>query len=109
MNIYLELLCIAVTVVYIVDLSGFTDSWRSLFARMIGVSRERLRPLPPFDCGECMTFWACAIWAAVHYQLSTFVVLYCALLAFSAIVLGQALDTVREILIYAINKIRNKL
>lgn len=109
MNIYLQLLFLALIVVYIVDLSGFTDSWRSLLARMIGVHRDRLRPLPPFDCGECMTFWVCCTFAACHGQFYTWMLAYCAGLAFMSIVLGQLLDTIREILIFAINKIRNIL
>lgn len=109
MNIYLQLLYIAVAVVYIVDLSGFTDSWRGLLARCIGIRKESLRALPPFDCGECMTFWVCSIFAYCNASLTAGMVAYCAALAFGAIVIGQALDTAREAILHVINKIRNIL
>ncbi|MCR5071195.1 MAG: hypothetical protein K6A62_04640 [Bacteroidales bacterium] len=88
MNIYIQQIILAAAVVYIVDLSGFTESWRALVERWVNRVRSEqekregklvhvhqdLRPLPPFDCGKCMTFWACLIWAVVqgHFGLLTF-------------------------------------
>ena len=107
MNIYLQLLLLAAVVVYIVDLSGFTESWRGLLARLLGV--HSLRPLKPFDCGQCMVWWTTLAWALIQHDLNLAVLAYCAALSFLAIVLGNILDTLRETLIYAINKIRNIL
>lgn len=85
MNIYLQQLILSAAVVYIVDVSGFTTSWRSLVERwMNNALREKfhkkhpdrvyvyreLRALPPFDCGKCMTFWSCLALAAAQGQLS---------------------------------------
>lgn len=75
MNIYLQQLLVALVAVYIVDVSGFTTSWRSLIARLIStpdhrIREEDLRPLPPFDCGKCMSWWAALAWAAIQGQLS---------------------------------------
>ena len=56
MNIYLALLYVALLVVYVVDLSGFTGSWRRALKRALGL--HTLRRLPPFDCGQCATWWA---------------------------------------------------
>lgn len=61
MNTYIQLLLVAAITTYIVDLSGFTLSWRSALQKALGVSR--LRALPPFDCGKCATWWACLLWA----------------------------------------------
>lgn len=74
MNIYLQLLLVALAVTYIVSVSGFTTSWRSLVARLIStpghrVRDEDLRALPPFDCGKCMTFWACLAWTIIQGRL----------------------------------------
>ena len=104
MSIYLRLFYIALVVVYIVDRSGFTDSWRKAFARWL--KKPALRPLPPFDCGQCMVWWVTTIWALCLGQLNEAVAAYCAALAFSAIVLGELLDTIREVLLALINKIR---
>ena len=46
----------ALVAVYIVDVRGFTESWRIGLARLLRINM--LRPLPPFDCGTCMAFWA---------------------------------------------------
>lgn len=71
MNIYLQQLLLSAAVVYIVDVSGFTTSWRDLLARFLHLpGGDALRPLPPFDCGKCMTFWACLVWTAAHGELS---------------------------------------
>ena len=67
MNIYLQQLVLAAAVVYIVDVSGFTESWRNAIARWLHVSE--LRALPPFDCGKCMTFWSTLALAAINGQL----------------------------------------
>ena len=104
MSIYLRLFFVALVVVYIVDLSGFTDSWRGALARWLKV--PALRPLPPFDCGQCMVWWVTTIWALCCGQLNEAMAVYCAALAFSAIVLGQLLDTIREAFLALINKIR---
>ena len=69
MNIYLQQFYIALIAVYVVGVSGFTQSWRSLIARWLGGTERQLRPLPPFDCEKCATFWACVILAAVRGQL----------------------------------------
>lgn len=104
MSIYLQLFFIALVVVYIVDLSGFTDSWRGALARWLKV--PALRPLPPFDCGQCMVWWVTIIWALCCGRLTLAVLAYCAALAFLAIVLGDLLDTIREAFLALINKIR---
>ena len=62
MTATLQLLLLAASVTYIVDVSGFTESWRALLARMLHIRPENLRPLPPFDCGKCATFWAVLLW-----------------------------------------------
>lgn len=68
MNIYLQQLILAAALTYCVDVSGFTESWRGALARWLHV--EELRPLPPFDCGKCATFWGCILWAVIQGQFS---------------------------------------
>lgn len=101
MSIYVELLLLAVIVVYIVDLSGFTDSWRSLLAKALHV--KALKPLPPFDCGQCMTWWSGLIFAAATGKLTLPVVAYCALLSFLSITIGSLLVFIQEALSQLIN------
>ena len=79
MSIYTDLLLLAVVVVYVVDLSGFTDSWRSGLARALGV--KALKPIKPFDCSLCMTWWTCLIYAICTGYFTLPVIAYCALMS----------------------------
>jgi hypothetical protein len=79
MSIYIDLLLLALVVVYIVDLSGFTDSWRSALARILGV--KALKPITPFDCSLCMTWWTTLIYAICTGHFTLPVIAYCALLS----------------------------
>lgn len=100
MNIYAELALVAVVVVFIVDLSGFTGSWRGFLARVLGV--RELRPLRPFDCSLCMTWWCCLGWAALRGSLSLPTVAASALLAFLSGPLGQIMVLINEWLTHLI-------
>lgn len=106
--IYIDLLLVALVTIYIVDLSGFTQSWRALVAKFIGVSEKALKPLPPFDCGLCMTWWVCIIYALCCSQLNIYTLAYSALLSFLSVPLGQVLMVAREWLISLTNKLMPK-
>lgn len=101
--IYFELLLVALVTVYIVDLSGFTDSWRAGLASVLKI--KSLRPLRPFDCGKCMTWWLCLLYALCVGELSLGTVAFSALLSFLSIPIGQILIFIRETLLWFINKI----
>ena len=94
MNIYVDMLLVALVTIYIVDLSGFTESWRDALARMLRVSR--LRPLPPFDCGKCMTWWVCLIYPVCTGDFSLGTVAFAALLSHLSIPMGESLIFIRE-------------
>lgn len=94
MNIYTHLILVALVTIYIVDISGFTESWRDALARMLHVSR--LRPLPPFDCGKCMTWWVCLIYPVFTGDFSLGTVAFAALLSHLSIPIGESLIFIRE-------------
>ena len=102
MNIYIELLLIAVITIYIVDLSGFTESWRSALTRLI--KAKELRPIRPFDCSLCMTWWVCIIYAICSGLLSLPVLAYIAALSFLSIPIGQFCIFIREGVTFLLNK-----
>lgn len=107
MKVYIDIALLALIVIYVVDLSGFTDAWRSLLSRWTGV--QRLRALPPFDCGQCAVWWTCLVYALAVRSLSLPVVAYVAALAFLSAPLGQALLLIREALAKLIRKLLGKL
>lgn len=103
--IYGELALVSALAVYIVDLSGFTDSWRGAVARWMGVSSSALRPLPPLDCGQCMSWWSCIVYSVCVGEFSLCALAWSALLAFLSPVTGQLLLLVRETLLWAARRL----
>lgn len=106
MSIFLKYFLIAVVVVYIVDLSGFTQSWRGWLSRKLG---GELRPLKPFDCSLCLTWWVLIIVSLCDHTFSAATLAYIALLSFAADIIGQALRLVKEAVRTAIAKLFNLL
>ena len=102
MGKYIELLFVAAITIYIVDLSGFTESWRSALTRML--KAKDLKPIRPFDCSLCMTWWVCIIYSICTGSLSLPVLAYIALLSFLSIPLGQLFIFIREGMTFLINK-----
>lgn len=103
MTIYIELLLIAVITIYVVDLSGFTQSWRSAIARRI--KAKDLKPIRPLDCGQCMTWWVGIIYSLATHTFSIPILAYIALLSFLSIPIGQTLIFTREGLSFLINRL----
>lgn len=94
--IYAELAAVAAIVTYIVGVSGFTTSWRTALAKLVGLTEARLRPLKPFDCPTCMTWWSCLIYALATHRLTLWTVLASALLSLLSIPIQDFLLLVRE-------------
>lgn len=105
MSIYIQLLLIAAITVYIVDLSGFTQTWRAALAKWI--KAKDLKPMKPFDCGQCMTWWVCIFYSICVDEFSLPVLAYSAMLSFLSIPIGQFLISIREGLSTLINKLMN--
>lgn len=103
MDLFVDLLLVAVITIYIVDVSGFTESWRDALARWLKVTN--LRPLPPFDCGKCMTWWVCLIYALCVGQISLGTIAFAALLSLLSNPIGEMLIFTREWLTHIIDKL----
>lgn len=105
MNIYLQLLLLAAIVVYVVDLSGFTDTWLGWLSRF--TTRHGYPPvkrLRPFSCSLCMTWWCGLAWAYFQNALSLPVVAYVAGLSFFSLTLYELLIFTREGLLAILRK-----
>lgn len=107
MSIYAELPLVAAIVVFIVDLSGFTDSWRGALQRWLKV--KALGPVKPFDCSLCMTWWTTLAYALITGNLSLPVVAYCAALSSLsntfALLMGFILNALNSAINYVTDKI----
>lgn len=102
--VYLELTLVALVVIYIVDLSGFTQSWRAALTSALHI--KALKPLPPFDCGTCMVWWTCLIYAICIREVSIFTIAYCALLSWATVPVGSLLSTLKYWIVGLIGRIK---
>ena len=107
----LDILLIAVTVVCIVDISGFTDSWKSGLKRLFtkGKFSDPNYSLKPFDCSTCLTFWFSLFYLIVTHQLTLFMLAYTLIISVMCIVIKELILLVRECMICVINYFYNKL
>ena len=106
MKIYIDLLMVAVITIYIVDLSGFTETLLKVISAYKG---RKVTELKPFSCSLCMVWWVCLIFSLVTGECSIPVVAFIALLSFLSVPLGQLLMLIREVFLKVINKIMNVL
>ena len=95
MSIYLQLLFVALAVIFIVDLSGFRETILEVASRVAG---KRIRELRPFTCSLCMTFWTTLVFAIATGYISLPVAAYCCLLSFASDTIAQAAIFIRECL-----------
>lgn len=101
MKSYTDLVWISVIVVYIIDISGFTSSWRNGLARLLKV--RRLRPLPPLDCSKCMVWWSGLLYTWITDAFSLEICAFIALLSMLSIPLASLMIFIREGLSKMIN------
>ena len=92
MSIYFDLLLVTAIVVYIVALSGFTQTWLGWLSKF--TARYGYGPvyqLRPFSSAQGLRWGGCLGWAAIQGSLSLPVVAYCAALAFFSITVENIL------------------
>lgn len=105
-NIYIDLLLVALITIYVVDLSGFTDTWLKFLSAYKG---RKITELKPFSCSLCMVWWVCLAYLVITSQLTLSLVAFTALLSFLSIPMGQILVLLREVMLHIINKLMSKL
>lgn len=96
MKLIVELIAIAFIVCFIVDASGFTKSWRSLVAHFLHTTEANLKPLKPFDCSTCMTWWTTLLYTIITGNISVLNIAVCASLSLLAFPIGQLCIFIRE-------------
>lgn len=101
-----ELLLISALVIYIVDLSGFTDSWKQFLFRHFKANTKSMRP---FDCSQCMTWWVGLIYLAVSGHFTLGYIAIVALIGFLSYTIGQVFIFIREGLNFLIDKLTGLL
>ena len=95
MNIYLALLYVTLIVVYVVDLSGFSQTVLDIASRVKG---RRVSSLKPLTCSLCMTWWVTLLVALCTKQLTLPVAAYCAALSFASATIANVVIFINEVL-----------
>ena len=94
MNCVIDILLLAAIIVFIVDLSGFTQTWKSWLGKWLGV---QIGNVPPFDCSLCLTFWVGLIYliASGHFTLPALAFL--CMTAYCTALMTETLAAIREL------------
>lgn len=102
MDTIIDLLWVAGIIIYIVDLSGWTET---LLAFISAYKGKRVTSFKPFTCSLCMVWWAGLIYLLIVGAFTLPYIAMVALLSFLSVPLGQLLILIRE----ALNKVIDKL
>ena len=106
MKAIIDIILVALVTIYIVDLSGFTDTWLKFLSAYKG---RKITELKPFSCSLCMVWWVCLAYLVITSQLTLSLVAFTALLSFLSIPMGQILVLLREVMLHIINKLMSRL
>lgn len=96
MNPYIDILILSLVAIFIVDVSGFTQSWMDALSRWLG---RQIRPVKPFACSLCMTWWTGLAYALISGNFNIPIVGYIALLAYLSFPISQFMIFIRELLL----------
>lgn len=106
---YGRLTLLAIVIVYIVDLSGFTQVWRGLLASLLDINEAKMKSIKPFDCSQCMTWWSCIIYSLIMGEFTLLTLAYIAILALFSFPIGQFMLFLYELVTKVINTLMSKL
>ena len=93
-----DILLIAVIIVVIIDISGFSDSLKSGLKRLLTKGRmsDPYYSLKPFDCSFCMTWWTGLIWLLVIHNVTLWMLAYLLLICVMTPVIKDVIILIRE-------------
>lgn len=100
------MICLTAIVVFIVDISGFTETWKGWLGKWLGVTVGRVRP---FDCSLCASFWANIVLLLCTHALTLPCLAFACLLAALTVQIGQVIQMLRYALDSAVRKFNNLL
>lgn len=97
----IDILFIAVICVVIIDISGFTDSWKSLLKRILTKGRfsEPNYSLKPFDCSFCITWWTGVVYMLITHSMSLWMTAYLLGICVMTPVIRDIIILIRETLL----------
>ena len=106
MKAIIDIILVALVTIYIVDLSGFTETLLKIISAYKG---RKITELKTFSCSLCMVWWVCLIYAVIVGNLTIPVVALIALLSLLSVPFGQLLILIRDAFLKVINKLMELL
>lgn len=97
-----EMICLTAIVVFVVDISGFTDTWKGWLGRWLGCRIGRVRP---FDCAMCFSHHALVIYLICVGEFSLPLWAFACFLSYMTIPIGQLMTFIRDAAISLIRKL----
>lgn len=102
-----DILLIAISLVIIIDLSGFVESVKSVIKKWLKINGEV--KMKPFDCSFCMTWWTGLIYLIITGNATLLYMTVVLLTAFFTTTILNILVLVKDIMDYTISRITMKL
>ena len=106
MKAIIDIILVALVTIYIVDLSGFTETLLKVISAYKG---RKITELKPLTCSLCMVWWVCLIYAVIVGNLTIPIVALIALLSLLSVPFGQLLILIREAFLKVITKLMDLL
>lgn len=103
---YLNVLLLAVVVVFVVDISGIVESAKEFVGKMLNIKVGRMRPL---DCSLCMVWWVCIIYALCVGAFTIPMLAYISLLSLLTMRIADILRLISDIIGATIEQISKRL
>lgn len=104
---YLELLCVTLIIVWILDLSGVMSSIKHGIWKWVWNNKTPYQEFSfkPWECSLCMTHHICLLLLFILYKFTIFNYAYICLLAFLTPIIKDILLLVREVMIWVLNRL----
>lgn len=98
----IDLLCITIICVFIIDFSGIIESLESFIGKLFNIKSPQVPK--PFSCSLCMTFWLGLLYVCLN-NLTIFNIMLVCLFAAST----QLLYNLIQVIYININKLLEKI
>ena len=104
----LNLICIAIILVFIIDYSGVITSIEDFASRTVSHAGRKIhiRIPKPFSCSLCSMWWSGLIYIIVTGNFSFENLAIVALISASTIIIADIMDFIRDLALTIISKLR---
>jgi len=105
---YLNILLITIIICFIVDCSGFTNTWKGFILKLMKLDKNKTDAisLKPFDCSLCLSFWSSIIYLIITNSFSLILFAYSCIIALISSNISEFLFWIKDFLVTIQNLLR---